>query len=99
MSSIPAVADAYVLLKFVEGTSNKFWEARLAGTRLTTRWGRVGSSGQSKDYDHASVTAARSDYEKQVAGKLDKGYRVDKENGDRMRTLSDSLSILERGAE
>jgi predicted DNA-binding WGR domain protein len=37
--------------KLIEGTSRKFWEESLRGTRLVVRWGRIRTKGQSKTFE------------------------------------------------
>jgi DNA ligase-1 len=44
--------------EFVKGTSSKFWEVSHAGNTMTTRWGRIGSAGQSKTKTFADEKAA-----------------------------------------
>ena len=61
--------------EFVEGTSSKFWEVSVSGCDLTTRWGRIGTDGQSKTKTFASPDAARTEADKLVEEKTDKGYR------------------------
>jgi predicted DNA-binding WGR domain protein len=60
--------------EFSEGTSNKFWEIRLDGNSVRTRYGKIGTGGQQtlKDYDNAA--AANKEYDKLVAEKTKKGY-------------------------
>lgn len=53
-----------------------FWEITLAGMTYTLRWGRVGSRGQSKARHFPSNDEARRDYDKQIAAKKRKGYRL-----------------------
>ncbi len=36
-------------LEFREGTSAKFWEVWVTDASMFTRWGRIGSVGQSKE--------------------------------------------------
>ncbi len=62
------------LFEFVEGTSSKFWEISLAGSDVTTRWGRIGTDGQSKTKPFGSPERARTEYDKLVAEKTGKGY-------------------------
>ncbi len=57
-----------------EGTSSKFWEIELDGCDLTTRWGRIGSNGQSKTKTFASPEKARVEHDKLIAEKTGKGY-------------------------
>jgi DNA ligase-1 len=61
--------------EFVEGTSNKFWEVWTNGCELTTRWGRIGTDGQSKSKTFATAAAAQAEHDELVAEKLGKGYR------------------------
>jgi DNA ligase 1 len=67
-----AAAKRY--FEFVEGASSKFWEVSVSGSELTTRWGRIGTDGQSKTKTFASPDAARTEADKLIAEKTDKGY-------------------------
>jgi len=60
--------------EFSEGTSNKFWEVSQSGNTMTTRWGRIGSTGQSKTKTFADEKAARHAVELLVEEKTDEGY-------------------------
>ncbi len=60
--------------EFSEGTSNKFWEIELSGDSFTTRWGRIGTEGQSKTKAWDSAATAKKEYDKLVASKLKEGY-------------------------
>ncbi len=61
--------------ELVEGTSSKFWEVGVEGNMLTTRWGRIGTAGQSKSKACADATAATRELDKLVAEKTAKGYQ------------------------
>ncbi|MGE3855286.1 MAG: WGR domain-containing protein, partial [Planctomycetota bacterium] len=65
-----------------EGSSDKFWEIEQDGSDVTTRWGRRGTSGQSKTKSYASVAAATADLRKQIEAKTSKGYREVVDNDD-----------------
>jgi predicted DNA-binding WGR domain protein len=60
--------------EFVEGTSSKFWEIERAGRDITTRWGRIGTAGQSKTKTFADDAAAMKEYEKLLVEKTRAGY-------------------------
>ncbi|HLL22942.1 MAG TPA: WGR domain-containing protein [Kofleriaceae bacterium] len=60
--------------EFSEGTSNKFWEIRLDGTNVRTRYGKIGTSGQQTMKEFDSVEKATKEYDKLVAEKTKKGY-------------------------
>jgi predicted DNA-binding WGR domain protein len=67
-------------LECTEGNHYKFWEAAIevemsGKARLVTRWGRIGSAGQTREYTFNLVTAARSRRDSIVREKLAKGYR------------------------
>jgi predicted DNA-binding WGR domain protein len=62
-------------LVFTAKTSNKFWEAETKGKKLVVRWGRIGTTGQSKTYELDSPAAAKAEAERQIAEKRRKGYR------------------------
>jgi DNA ligase-1 len=60
--------------EFVAGTSKKFWEVEVQGKDMTTRWGRIGSAGQSKTKTFADTAAAKAAADKMIAEKTDEGY-------------------------
>ncbi len=57
-----------------EGTSNKFWEVDVAGARMTVRFGRIGTDGQTKVKSFASAALAKEAAARLVAEKMGKGY-------------------------
>lgn len=60
--------------EFVEGSSSKFWEISLEGTSVITRYGRIGSDGQTSVKDFDSDAKAQKEYDKLVGEKTKKGY-------------------------
>ncbi len=60
--------------EFTEGTSNKFWEVSVSGNAMTTRWGRIGSNGQSKTKTFADAQAAANAMALLIEEKTDEGY-------------------------
>jgi DNA ligase-1 len=60
--------------EFVEGNSSKFWEASQSGNSMTTRWGRIGSAGQSKTKAFADAQAAADAMSLLIEEKTDEGY-------------------------
>ena len=60
--------------EFVGGTSSKFWEVSQAGNTMTTRWGRIGSTGQSKTKTYADENSARSAMAALIEEKTGDGY-------------------------
>ena len=54
--------------------SSKFWEIERDGSELTTRWGKIGTKGQSKTKSFPSEDKASSEYAKQIKSKTGKGY-------------------------
>lgn len=60
--------------EFVEGTSSKFWEVSRAGNTMTTRWGRIGATGQSKTKTFADEQAAMDAMALLIEEKTDEGY-------------------------
>jgi DNA ligase-1 len=58
----------------VEGSSSKFWEVSHSGNALTTRWGRIGSTGQSKTKTFAEEQAAADAVGALIEQKTDEGY-------------------------
>ena len=60
--------------EFTDDSSNKFWEISQAGNSLTTRWGRIGSTGQNKTKTFADEKAAANAVAKLIEQKTDEGY-------------------------
>lgn len=60
--------------EFSEGTSNKFWEIKLQGNAVITRYGKIGTSGQQTIKDMGTADKANKEYDKLVAEKTKKGY-------------------------
>ncbi len=57
-----------------DGTHNKFWEVEVNATSLTTSWGRIGTSGQSKAKSFANAAMAEKERAVLIREKLAKGY-------------------------
>jgi predicted DNA-binding WGR domain protein len=60
--------------ELIEGSSSKFWEIDVDDCDVTVRFGRIGTSGQSKTKTFADETAARKEHDKLVKEKTSKGY-------------------------
>ena len=60
--------------ELVEGTSSKFWEVKLDGESVTTRYGKIGTAGQTTEKALDSKAGAFKEYDKLVAEKVKKGY-------------------------
>ena len=61
--------------EFVEGTSSKFWEITLEGKSFTTKFGKIGTAGQSSNKAFGSDAEAKKEYDKLIAEKVKKGYQ------------------------
>jgi predicted DNA-binding WGR domain protein len=68
------MSDWTVQLEFEEGTSSKFWRARVEGKTLYVNYGKIGSAGQTQVKDFANPDAAQKEYDKLVREKTKKGY-------------------------
>ena len=64
-------------LKYIDGTSDKFWEIQTSGSTHTVTYGRNGTVGQSKSKTFDSEEACLKDAEKLIAEKTKKGYSED----------------------
>jgi DNA ligase-1 len=62
--------------ELIEGSSRKFWEVSVHGTDLVTRYGRIGTSGQSTTKAFATPEAAAKARDQLVLEKTGKGYRA-----------------------
>ena len=60
--------------EFVDGTSNKFWEAKTEGPKLLVRFGRIGGTWQESDKLLADAEKANAEMEKLIREKTRKGY-------------------------
>lgn len=60
--------------ELVEGGSSKFWEIRLEGAAVSTRYGRIGTSGQSTTKGYPTEAQAKAEHDKLVLEKTKKGY-------------------------
>lgn len=69
------MSDWTVHLEFEEGTSSKFWRARVEGKTLYVNYGKIGSNGQTQVKDLADAGAAKAEYDKLVREKRKKGYQ------------------------
>ncbi len=61
--------------EFVEGTSSKFWEIRVEGSAFLTRYGKIGTDGQTTQKDWDSPERAQAEANKLVVEKTKKGYQ------------------------
>ena len=63
--------------KYVEYSgdkSSKFWEVTVKDSTMTTRWGKLGSTGQSKEKSFGSADDAITEADKLASQKMRKGY-------------------------
>lgn len=60
--------------EFIGGTSRKFWSVSQSGCDVTTRWGRIGTTGQSKTKSFADPAAAAKQMSKLIDEKISEGY-------------------------
>lgn len=74
------MSDWTVQLEFEEGTSSKFWRARVEGKTLYVNYGKIGTNGQTQVKDFGSHADAVKEYEKLIREKRKKGY-ADAEGG------------------
>jgi predicted DNA-binding WGR domain protein len=77
------MSDWTVYLEFEEGTSSKFWRARVEGKTLYVNYGKIGSNGQTQVKDFAEAAAAQAEYDRLVRDKRKKGYADAGEGGGR----------------
>jgi predicted DNA-binding WGR domain protein len=75
------MSDWTVHLEFEEGTSSKFWRARVEGKTLYVNYGKIGSNGQTQVKDFANNDSAQKEYDKLVREKRKKGYVESGEGG------------------
>lgn len=61
-------------LEFQEGTSAKFWRARVEDGTLYVNYGKIGTAGQTQVKDFGTADLATKEYDKLVREKRKKGY-------------------------
>lgn len=64
-----------VYLECIESGASKFWSGTVEGEVLTTRWGKIGTQGGSKEEAFADAASARASLDKQPAAMMKKGYK------------------------
>ncbi len=67
------MSDWEVHLEFEEGSSSKFWRARIDGGTLYVNYGKIGTNGQTQVKD-LGPDGARKELDKLVREKRKKGY-------------------------
>lgn len=60
--------------EFEDGTSSKFWEIKVSGNDVTTRYGRIGANGQTTVKSFGDAAAAQRFADKLIEEKTAKGY-------------------------
>ena len=68
------MSEWMVHLEFEEGTSSKFWRARVEGKTLYVNYGKIGSNGQTQVKDFGNPAVAQTEFDKLVREKRKKGY-------------------------
>ncbi len=63
-----------VSLQLVDGSSRKFWRARVESGNLTINYGRIGTNGQTQLKQLGTETKARAELDKVSKSKRRKGY-------------------------
>ncbi len=63
-----------VHLEFQEGTSSKFWRARVEDATLYVNYGKIGTAGQTQVKDFGTGDLATKEYDKLIREKRKKGY-------------------------
>lgn len=66
-----------VSLQLVDGSSKKFWRARVEGGTLYVNYGRIGTNGQTQVKELGTEDKARKELEKVSGSKRRKGYADD----------------------
>ncbi len=63
------------MFEYSDGKSNKFWEIAQSGKGFTVRYGRIGTSGQSKKKSFDSKKTSDAAAQKLIDQKTAKGYK------------------------
>jgi DNA ligase 1 len=65
-------------VRLVHDGEKKFWEVEVRGSTYYTRFGKLGSPGQTRVTELGSASAARGDADKRAQQKRRDGYRIDR---------------------
>lgn len=68
------IMKTYLELSQDTGTAHKFYEVTVASTKVTIRYGRIGTDGTSSTKEYADEATAQKDAEKKLKAKKRKGY-------------------------
>eukprot|EP01040_Poterioochromonas_malhamensis_P006676 gene6676-7193_t len=68
-------AGLFAYLEFEEGKSSKFYEISTDGTTVNSRYGRIGTTGQTTSKSFDTTVKAELFYQKTLSEKLLKGYQ------------------------
>jgi predicted DNA-binding WGR domain protein len=60
--------------EFKDGKSSKFWEISITGKKIITRFGKIGTTGQTSEKSLADAAAAQKEYDRLIREKTQKGY-------------------------
>jgi predicted DNA-binding WGR domain protein len=60
--------------EYQDDKSSKFWEITIDGVTLKTRYGKMGTAGQTTEKTFANETATQKEYDKLIKEKTSKGY-------------------------
>lgn len=96
-SSLPYSAPV-PYYEYVDGKSSKFWEIAKSGTKVTTRYGRIGSDGQTTTKDYGSAAEAKAAYDKLIEQKTGKGYAAAKKSGAKKTTKKAAKKTAKKAA-
>ena len=69
------MSEWQVSLEFEEGSSSKFWRARVEGGTMYVNYGKIGTTGQTQVKDLGSADAAKKEIDKLEREKRKKGYQ------------------------
>ena len=90
--------DPMARFEFTQGSSSKFWEVSQRGTKVTVRWGRIGTTGQSKVKTFANALKAGEFQVKLVREKIGKSYIPCDKEANRLATADVPESAKKRPA-
>ena len=84
-------------LECSDNKSNKFWEGTVTGNELTIRWGKIGTSGQSKMEIYGSERAALMDLGKKATSKIKGSYSIASNSTIPLPVIDEALSKVQKG--
>lgn len=66
----------FIIMQKTTQNGGKFWSGKIQPKYLSVWWGKIGTTGQGKMFNHSTMTDTLLDLRKRALGKLREGYSL-----------------------